>query len=343
MKEQVIKIGFVGAGNIVRSRHIPNLQQIPGVELVAVSNRTRESSEKVANEFGIPKVYDSWKELVQSDEINVVWIGTWPYMHHPVTLEALSAGKHVFCQARMAMNLKEAKEMLDAAEQSNLVTMLCPPPMGIKGDSFVRDLTRDEQFFGDLYSIHLRAMSDNYLDPDAPLSWRQREDLSGVNTLTVGIYAEVIHRWFGYAKNVTAQSKTFILERPTEKGQTGRVTRPDIVFSISEMENGALMRCEWSGMAAPAPPSSLEAYGSRGALRYVFDTDEIYTSQKGKPWERIEIEPGLMNKWRVEQDFIDAIHTGKKVHPDFYDGMKYMEFTEAVFRSVETKQLIELI
>ena len=53
-------------------------------------------------------------------------------MHSAVTVSALEAGKHVFCQARMAMDLAEAKEMLrDLAAFPELVTMLCPPPFGI--------------------------------------------------------------------------------------------------------------------------------------------------------------------------------------------------------------------
>ncbi|RJP31363.1 MAG: gfo/Idh/MocA family oxidoreductase [Candidatus Omnitrophota bacterium] len=341
MKEQRIRIGFVGAGGIVRDRHIPNLQKIPGVEFISVCNRTRESSERAAKAFGIPKIHETWQELVHSDEINVVWIGTWPYLHKTVTLEALAAGKHVFCQARMAMNLAEACEMLDASERSNCVAMLCPPPMGLAGDTIMQELMKGDPFLGTIYSIHLRAMSGVYIDPHSPISWRQREDLSGVNTLTVGIYAEVIHRWFGYAKTVTAQAKTFIPERPTTNGELMPVTRPDLVFALCEMENGALLRCEWSGLTAPPPASTLEVYGSKGAVRYNFDMDEIQISRKGQPWEKIEIAPNLINEWRVEQDFIDAICTGRKVHPDFHDGMKYMEFTEAIFRSAETgKQIV---
>ena len=49
-------MGFVGAGRNTRSRHIPGFQRQAGVELVAVANRSRESGERVAKEFGIPRV-----------------------------------------------------------------------------------------------------------------------------------------------------------------------------------------------------------------------------------------------------------------------------------------------
>lgn len=338
---QPIRIGFVGAGGIVHSRHVPNLQNIEGVELVSVCNRGQDSSERTAQAFGLRKVFTDWRELVHDPDIDVVWIGAWPYLHGPVTLEALAAGKHVFCQARMAMNGKEARLMRDAAKSSGRVTMLCPPPMGMKGGRVMRKILHDGGL-GELYTIHFRDVSGIYLDPSAPLSWRQREDLSGFNTLTVGIYAEVVHRWLGYARSVTAQAKTFIPERPDLEGGLKTVTRPDVVMALSEMENGALMRWEWSALASPEPICCLTVYGRDGALHYDFKTDEIALSRQGGAWEPVTIPPDMIQPWTVEQDFIAAVREGKEAHPDFEDGVKYMEFTEAVFRSAESGRRIEL-
>ena len=104
MNSQTIKVGVVGAGNNTRVRHIPGLQAIDGVEIVSVCNRSRESSQRVADAFHIPKVYDDWRELVAASDTNAIVIGTWPYMHCEVTCAALEAGKHVMCEARMARN-----------------------------------------------------------------------------------------------------------------------------------------------------------------------------------------------------------------------------------------------
>jgi predicted dehydrogenase len=60
---------------------ISRLQAIDGVDLVSVCNRSRESSQRVADQFNIPKVYEDWQELLADPDINAVVIGTWPYMH----------------------------------------------------------------------------------------------------------------------------------------------------------------------------------------------------------------------------------------------------------------------
>src|SRR6266480_4525750 len=113
---QRIRIGIVGAGNNTRVRHIPGLKAQEGVEIVAVCNQSKESSERVAKEFGIPGTHANWHELALSREVDAVVVGTWPYLHCPVTLAALDAGKHVLTEARMSMNAAEAHRMLAAAQ-----------------------------------------------------------------------------------------------------------------------------------------------------------------------------------------------------------------------------------
>ena len=129
MAEDTIRVGFVGAGANTGLRHIPGLRAQPGVELAGVANRSLASSQRVCDEYEIPKAYEDWVELIDDDDIDAVCIGTWPYMHRTLTLAALEAGKHVLCEARMAMDSNEAHEMLDASNANpDLVTQIVPPP-----------------------------------------------------------------------------------------------------------------------------------------------------------------------------------------------------------------------
>ena len=114
---ETIRIGIVGAGANTVAKHIPGLQGIDGCQIVSVCNRSHESSERVARQFGIPTIYDSWQELVAAPDTDAIVIGTWPYLHCPITLAALQAGKHVLTEARMSMNAAEAHQMRDAAQK----------------------------------------------------------------------------------------------------------------------------------------------------------------------------------------------------------------------------------
>src|SRR3989440_7408516 len=61
MADSKLRVGFVGAGNNTRRHHIPKLKAQPGVELTAVANRSKESGERVAKEFGIARVHGDWR------------------------------------------------------------------------------------------------------------------------------------------------------------------------------------------------------------------------------------------------------------------------------------------
>ena len=89
MGVDTIRVGIVGAGRNVRRRHISGFRAIEGVEIVSVCNSSRESSERVAKELGIPKVYDNWLELVRAPDTDAICIGTFAHLHCPVTLAAL--------------------------------------------------------------------------------------------------------------------------------------------------------------------------------------------------------------------------------------------------------------
>ena len=102
-ESSTLRVGVVGASANTRKFHIPGLQRQPGVEVVAVANRSLESGRRAASEFAIPRVVGHWRAITEDDGIDAVCIGTWPYLHAPVTIAALEAGKHVLCEARMAI------------------------------------------------------------------------------------------------------------------------------------------------------------------------------------------------------------------------------------------------
>src|SRR5947209_13861044 len=188
-----LRIGIVGAGSIVRTRHLPALQARSDVEIVAVSNASYESARNFCEEY-LPHAtpIQNWADLLALEDLDIIWIGAPPYMHSAVTVSALEAGKHVFCQARMAMDLAEAQEMLATSRRyPELVTMLCPPPMGLRGDLVVKKLL-SEGYVGQPHHVRLQSLSPSWIDPEAPAHWRQRIEISGLNVLALGVYFEVM-------------------------------------------------------------------------------------------------------------------------------------------------------
>jgi predicted dehydrogenase len=324
-----LRIGIVGAGNIVRTRHLPALKKHPEVEIVAVSNSTYESSEKFCGE-NLPHATPmrNWPELVALPDLDIIWIGTPPYMHSAVTISALEAGKHVFCQARMAMDLAEAEEMLAASKRyPELVTMLCPPPFGLRADLLVKKILA-ESYIGPAHHVRLQSFTGNYLDVDAPAHWRQKIEISGLNVLTLGIYVEVLQRWLGDITGVFARGKII---HPNRQGY--EVIIPDLLTVLCSFENGAEGVLEFSGINAFGEGDRLEIYGSAGTLTYDFDSDVVQTGKLGdKALHVVDLPSELAREWSVEDDFLAAVKSKGRIRPrpDFEEGVRYMRVVQAV-------------
>jgi predicted dehydrogenase len=112
-----IRVGFVGAGGNTRLHHIPKLKKIDGVELVSVANRTRASSERVAQEFGIARVHESYEGLICDPELDLVYVATPPCMHAEQAIAVINAGKAVLVEKPFAMNASQARAVFALAAQ----------------------------------------------------------------------------------------------------------------------------------------------------------------------------------------------------------------------------------
>jgi predicted dehydrogenase len=339
-----VRIGIVGAGTNTREVHIPKLRGIPGVEIVAVANRTRESGAAVALRFGIARVHDRWQDLVADPGVDAVLIGTWPSLHREVTVAALGSGKHVLCEARMAMDAAEARQMLAASlEHPGLVAQLVPAPFTLELDAAVRRLVVEGRF-GRLLAVDVRAATGQFIDEASPLHWRQDAAKSGLNALTLGIWYECTARWIGHARSVLASARTFVPRRTDpSSGRTVDVKVPDHVDVIADTEGGATLRMQASAVTGLAPLlREAWLFGSEGTLRVDADARRLFGAWRGDAeLSEIVVPSEERIGWRVETEFVGAIRGEEPVRlTTFADGVRYMEFTEAVAASARSGQRV---
>ncbi len=348
-----IVLGLIGAGGNTQLRHIPGLRAQPSVEIKGLVNRSRESSERVAGEFEIPEVYDDWVELLEDEDIVAVCIGTWPYMHAPLVIETLEADKHVLVEARMAMNSDEALEMLEASKRApHLVAQIVPAPHSLEIDQTVIGLI-SEGYIGDLVNIKLHVgTGSDFPNPDQPLHWRHKRDLSGNNIMTMGIWYEAMMRWFGPAKTVQALGQTVVSHRLDDDGRRRSTTIPDHIDVLMSMECGGTMSYTTTAVSAFTRALDLSIHGTDGVIRVELAdpatsdgaTYAVSGARRGdSALTPIEIPPENRGAWRVEEEFINAIRGIEPVtHTNFTDGLKYMQFTDAVTESIKTGNLVRL-
>ncbi len=338
-----LRIGIIGAGTNTRARHIPGFQQIEGVEVVALCNRTRESGERVAAAQHIPRVADSPEAIIADPAIDAICIGTWPYKHQEYTVAALAAGKHVLCEARMASTAAEAEAMLAASRaHPRRVAQVVPAPFDYRMGPTIRAMVRNGDI-GEIREVVVTAMNGSALEADTPLHWRQRADYSGRNVMLLGIFNEVVQRWLGDTTRVLAHARIFTTHRrDPETEREHAIAIPDSLGVFADMANGARATYLMSNVADLPPYEGIVIYGAKGSIRWSPDDTAAIVRRSGQV-EPIFPAPEAVGRWRVEADFVDSIREGKPVTlTSFEDGVRYMRFTDAVWQSWQAGRPVDI-
>jgi predicted dehydrogenase len=348
MSTDRLRVGVIGAGANTRLKHIPGLRSQNSVELVGLANRTEESTRKAAKELDIAKAYADWTELIADADIDAVCIGTWPYMHAEMTIAALDAGKHVLCEARMAMNAREAHAMLAASRRNpSRIAQIVPAPMSLPVDRTISDAIADGTL-GDLIAVDLRVSTGDYPNPATPYHWRNNRDFSGNNVMSMGIWYEGMMRWVGAAASASAVGQVVVPYRRDASGKRVGISIPDHIDVTGHLQQGGQYRLTVSSVIGHAP-NRVEAYihGDKGTLAYITPLDGegylLIGRKGGAGLAPLSIDPAKRGAWRVEEEFVNAIRGLEPVtHTDFVTGTKYMEWTDAVSESMRTRREVRL-
>ncbi|RXZ80379.1 gfo/Idh/MocA family oxidoreductase [Paenibacillaceae bacterium] len=109
-----LRWGVLGTGNIV-AKGGQGIQQADYSEWVGVAGRTAENSRRCASQFGVPKAYDGYRELLADPEIDAVYIALLNHIHKEWAIEAIRSGKHVLMEKPFALNAQDAGEIVEEA------------------------------------------------------------------------------------------------------------------------------------------------------------------------------------------------------------------------------------
>lgn len=115
-----LKVAIIGCGGIANGKHLPSLQKLDKVELVAFCDNKAEKAQAAADAYGTSnaKVYEDFQELLQDSTIDVVHVCTPNISHAEISIAAMRAGKHVMCEKPMAKTSEDARRMIQAAEET---------------------------------------------------------------------------------------------------------------------------------------------------------------------------------------------------------------------------------
>lgn len=195
-----LRIGAIGAGGFGLFA-LQHLTQLPGVRLTAMARTTREPALRMAERFGVRDLVEV-DALVNADDVDLVYIATPPFLHHPDALAALRAGKHVICEKPLALTLAQADELVEEARARGLLLVVNLMQRYNPLSARVRDLI-ESRALGEL----LHGTFENYAsDEGLPAEhWFWDRELSGGIFVEHGVhFFDLFELWLGPGTVVSA-------------------------------------------------------------------------------------------------------------------------------------------
>lgn len=305
-------MGLVGAG-FVGPHHIDAVRRLGYVDVVAVAGSSEASARRKADQLHVPKAYGSAEALIADPDVQVVHNCTPNYLHHPVNLAAIRAGKHVVSDKPLAMTTAEARELVEAAEQAGVVHAVT---FNYRGNPLVQQARQmiAEGVIGRPHFIHGQYLQD-WLQYDTDYSWRLEPDKGGKSS-AIG---DIGSHWCDLAQHVSGLQITEVLADlttviPQRKRPAGNreafaagsddetyelvdIEVEDLASVLVRFENGA--RGSFSvGQVCAGHKNDviLEVNGALSSLRWHQEQqNELWIGRRGEPSAVLQKDPALLS------------------------------------------------
>lgn len=286
-----IRIGFVGTGWSDRVQ-IP-VFKMAGLVPQAICSAHLENAQRVAQKHNLPEVYPSWRELIQSPNVDVVSVCSPPATHAEITVAALQAGKHVICEKPTACNVAEAEAMLAAAQAAPTQLAIIDHELRFEPARLkLRQLVKDG-YVGTPLQIQLDRLGSERLNVNLPWNWLCDQAQGGGMLGALGSHLFDQARWlYGRVDALTAQLQTAIMFRTDPaNGQQRRCTADEHAQLLLRFLNGVQGQITCSGITPGGFGMSIRVIGTTGAL--LLDAqDRLWGMQGdkllGREWSPIE-------------------------------------------------------
>src|SRR5215213_5815499 len=340
----------------------------PVPRMRAICGRNEEAVSAAANALGWEDYETDYARMLERDDVGLVDISSSGDTHHEYALAALEAGKHVLCEKPLANKLSEARDLLEAAEKSGTVSMVCHNYWRVPAVQLAKKLI-DEGRLGEIRHWRAVYLQDWLLDPETPMSWRLRKETGGAGPLAdLGSHlVDLAHFLVGPIAEVIGTAETFIKERPREgtggeEGEMVRVTVNDAAAFLARFENGAIGTFETSPMIpGRKAKESFEINGSEGSIvfdlermnelqvHFVDETPEasgfrtVLVTEPEHPYAGAWWPPGHIIGYEhtfvhTVKDLLNGIKTGVGPGPTFEDGYRCQAVLDAVERSLGNRE-----
>lgn len=372
--KDTINVGLIGYGYMGKMHTLcyENIKYYYDLEGKKINLYALSSSKSIDEIGNYKKAYTNYKDLINDENVDVVDICLPNSMHKEVLIEAIKAGKHIYCEKPLALNLKEAEEVMTVMEETSykginrMVFEYRFIPAIMRAKQMI-----DEGMIGKIINFNFKYYGSEFLNPNRPISWQSTKEIAGGGVLyALGSHAiDLIHYLVGDVTSLYANTQTHYKERPLKDSSGFKtVETEDIVNAQLTVGDDILGTLVLSQMAAGSGTDvEFEIYGELGSIKFnhsnpnvikyfsANDIDnpiggisgfkEIETTQK-YPKPAIFPPPRVNISWiryhiASQFDFIQAVFENKETSPDIKDGFKVQKVMDKIYESASLNKVLK--
>ncbi len=264
--------GLIGASTISREWMIQAIRAQEDAEIVAVMSRDKARGEAFAQEFGIPKSYDSLEAILADPAIDAVYVATTNDRHHGEVLASAAAGKHVLCDKPITTSLALARAMVAACDKAGVVLATNHHLRNAASHRAIRETIRS----GQLGKLVLARIAHGALIPKHLQTWRLNDPTTGAGAvLDLAVHdADLL--------NFLLDDEIIEVEAMTANTGLASGDIEDTAITIGRTAKGVLIQFQ-DVFNTPFNKNSLEIHGTEGSI---FAYDVMTQQPRGHVWLR---------------------------------------------------------
>jgi predicted dehydrogenase len=348
-----MKIAVIGCGNIANIAHLPALSALPDVEIAYAVDLIEERALAAQKQYGCRKALTDYRAALEDGEVKAVFVLTPNYSHYTVTMAALKAGKHVFCEKPITNNYALSKEMAAEAEKRNLILNIGVCNRYHKSVELIRDYVQQGRL-GDLYHIYCSFRSFRSI-PGLGGAFTSKEKSGGGVLIDWGIhFLDLILYITGVKiRSVSANAYNKLgrdISAYVYKDMWAGPPVPGGVCDVDDMVTGFIRTSgasiSFNGAWAQNIDHNemfIDFMGDKGGIRHIYGQGfTFYTVQDGV-LQSVKPDYQIPNMYqREDRRFVEAVRQGLKTRSHIGAVLESARLLDAIYESAEKEAEITL-
>ncbi|HEY4384910.1 MAG TPA: Gfo/Idh/MocA family oxidoreductase [Ktedonobacteraceae bacterium] len=370
MRESRVGVGVIGLGGISTTVHLPGLKLCEQADIVALCDSDPNRLKQAAQHYHISNTFSEYEHLLQHPDVDAVVIATPTLLHAPIAHAAIAAGKHVLVEKQLGMTYAETVEMHQAAITAGVTHMTAFTYRFVPAMRYLKHLV-GQGIVGLPRQLRIARLQD--FPEKRSLGWRQQRALAGSGEVgDMGAHRiDFCHDVIGPIARVVGLTRTFSPLRTDPDGEQIPADVEDAAVFIAEfadgvgVEQGAIASFDLSKVVKGREKGGrgldeFEVQGTEGTIIYhlhrpheiLFGRPDGTLETRAVPQEFLVYpnsprDPSIgepTTTFRYDEDFafVQAILTGSKDIPTFYDGMRCQAVIDAVLQSARERRWVEV-